>query len=125
MAPVYLADGRVAERVDLGVKSLVVFVALANGNPGKFTKGPTGTGGIIHLTGALIGNMTGINIVHVPYKGGQPAANELMTGRIDMLLLSALLAERLVRAGKTQVLAVRDVARKWTKVVRSLPSLKE
>jgi tripartite-type tricarboxylate transporter receptor subunit TctC len=111
VSPVYVADGTIAVRVDLGVKSLAEFVALARSSPGKFTYGSTGTGGIIHLTGALIGNMTGINVVHVPYKGEQPAANDLMTGRIDMLPLSALLAERLARVGKIRVLAVRGVAR--------------
>ncbi len=111
VTPVYLADGTIAVRVDMGVKSLADFVALAKANPGRFTYGSTGTGGIIHLTGALIGNLTGINIVHVPYKGEQPAANDLMTGRIDMLPLSALLAERLARSGKVRVLAVRGVTR--------------
>ena len=111
VTPVYVADGTIAVRPDLPVNTLKEFVALAKASPGKYTYGSTGTGGIIHLTGALIGTMTGIDIVHVPYKGEQPAANDLITGRIDMLPLSALLAERMLKAGKLKVLAVRGTAR--------------
>jgi tripartite-type tricarboxylate transporter receptor subunit TctC len=111
VTPVYVADGTIAVRADLGVKTLGEFIALARANPGKLSYGSTGTGGIIHLTGALIATMTGTDILHVPYKGEQPAANDLMTGRIDMVPLSALLAERMARAGKLKVLAVRGFAR--------------
>lgn len=111
VTPVYVADGTIAVRPDLGVKSLGEFVAMARAHPGRLTYGSTGTGGIIHLTGALIANMTGIDIVHVPYKGEQSGANDLITGRIDMMPLSALLAERMARSGKLRVLAVRGFAR--------------
>ncbi len=111
VTPLYVADGTIAVRPDLPANTLREFVALAKASPGKYTYGSTGTGGIIHLTGVLIGDMTGIDIVHVPYKGEQPAANDLITGRIDMLPLSALLAERMFKAGKLKVLAVRGTVR--------------
>lgn len=111
VTPVYVADGTIVVRLGLNVKTLAEFIALARANPGKLTYGSTGTGGIIHLTGVLIGNMAGINIVHVPYKGEQSAVNDLLGDRIDMVPLSALLAERMARAGKLRVLAVRGAAR--------------
>jgi tripartite-type tricarboxylate transporter receptor subunit TctC len=111
VTPIYVADGTMAVRTDLPVNSLKEFIALAKASPGKFSYGSTGTGGIIHLTGELINTMTGTSIVHVPYKGEGPAANDLVAGRIDMLPLSALLAERLHKAGKVKVLAVRGFAR--------------
>ena len=111
VSPVYIADGTITVRLGLGVKTLSEFVALAKANPGKLTYGSTGTGGIIHLTGVLISNMTGISMVHVPYKGEQPAATDLIGDRIDMLPLSALLAESMSKAGRLRVLAVRGTAR--------------
>ncbi len=111
VTPVYVADGTIVVRLGLKVKTLAEFIALAKASPGKLTFGSTGTGGIIHLTGVLIGNMAGINIVHVPYKGEQSAVNDLLGDRIDMVPLSALLAERMAKAGKLRVLAVRGTAR--------------
>lgn len=111
VTPIYVADGTITVRNELPVNTLKEFIALAKANPGKYTYGSTGTGGIIHLTGALIGNMAGIDIVHIPYKGEQPASVDLLAGRIDMLPLSALLAERLSKAGKLKVLTVRGTAR--------------
>ena len=111
VTPVYVADGAITLRQNLPANSLKEFVALAKASPGKLSYGSTGTGGIIHLTGALISQMTGIDIVHVPYKGEQPAANDLVAGRLDMVPLSALLSERLSKAGKLKVVAVRGTAR--------------
>lgn len=111
VTPVYVADGTIALSQNSPASSLKEFVALAKANPGKFSYGSTGTGGIIHLTGALIGQMTGIDIVHVPYKGEASAANDLVAGRLEMAPLSALLSERLSKAGKVKVVAVRGTER--------------
>jgi len=111
VTPIYVADGTITLRLNFPANSLKEFVALAKANPGKFSYGSTGTGGIIHLTGALISQMTGIDIVHVPYKGEASAANDLLAGRLDMVPLSALLAERLSKAGKLKVVAVRGTER--------------
>lgn len=112
VTPLYVADGTIAVRPGLGTRTFADFIALARANPGKLTYGSTGTGGIIHLTGVLLSNLAGIRMVHVPYKGEQPAANDLVGERIDMAPLSALLAERLAKAGKLRVLAV-PFSRYW------------
>src|SRR5262249_23089344 len=68
------SSGSVAELVDYGRR-----------NPGKLTYGSTGVGGTSHLASELLAAVAGIEIVHVPYRGGAAAAADLITGRVDMM----------------------------------------
>jgi tripartite-type tricarboxylate transporter receptor subunit TctC len=72
-------------RKDLPVKDMNEFVAYAKANRDKMQYGSAGTGSAIHLGCALMNMITGIDIVHVPYKGANPAMQDLMSGRIDYL----------------------------------------
>src|SRR5215831_18901574 len=65
-------------------KTLAEFVALAKQKPGKLTYGSSGVGGLGHLAGELFKERAGIDVLHVPYKGGGPAMTDLLGGRLDL-----------------------------------------
>jgi tripartite-type tricarboxylate transporter receptor subunit TctC len=69
----------------LGVKNVSELIALAKAKPGSINFGSSGNGTTNHLAGELLKSMTGINIVHVPYKGAAPAMNDLISGQIPMM----------------------------------------
>jgi len=94
----------------LPVKSVKDFIALAKARPGQLNFGASnGSGG--HLALELFGDMTNINIVHVPYRGGGPALIDLMAGRVQLMMTSPLTAVPLVRNGKLRLLGVSSKAR--------------
>src|SRR5256886_7340550 len=72
-------------RKDLPVNDMKEFVAYAKANKEKIQFGSAGTGSAIHLGCALMNQVTGIDIVHVPYRGANPAMQDLMSGRVDYL----------------------------------------
>ncbi|HJQ61621.1 MAG TPA: tripartite tricarboxylate transporter substrate binding protein [Burkholderiales bacterium] len=90
----------------LPVKSVKELIALAKKRPGQLTYGSSGNGAFNHLTGALFANMAKIDIVHVPYKGGGPAAVALLSGEITMILGEPASIVGFVKAGKVRALAV-------------------
>lgn len=79
----------------LGVKNVGELVALANAKPGTLNFGSSGNGSTNHLAGELLKSMTGIDIVHVPYKGAAPAMNDLIAGHIPVMFdnMPAVLAQ--------------------------------
>src|SRR5437879_5988327 len=70
-------------RNDLPVKNMKEFVAYAKANKDKMQFGSAGTGSAIHLGCALMNMVTGLDIIHVPYRGANPAMQDLMSGRVD------------------------------------------
>jgi tripartite-type tricarboxylate transporter receptor subunit TctC len=90
----------------LPVKSVKELVALARKRPGQLTYGSSGNGAFNHLTGALFANLAKVDIVHVPYKGGGPAAVALLSGEITMILGEPASIVGFVKAGKVRALAV-------------------
>ncbi|SHJ86795.1 Tripartite-type tricarboxylate transporter, receptor component TctC [Roseomonas rosea] len=101
----------------LGVKSVAELVALAKRQPGKLTYGSAGNGSSLHLAGELFRLRTGIDIVHVPYRGAAPAVTDLLGGTIDMLLADVPVVVSHVRGGALPALAIT--------AERRLPSLPE
>lgn len=69
----------------LPVKNVAELVALAKSKPGTINFGSSGNGSTNHLAGELLKSMTGIDIIHVPYKGAAPAMNDLIAGHIPMM----------------------------------------
>jgi tripartite-type tricarboxylate transporter receptor subunit TctC len=90
----------------LPVKSVKELVALARKRPGQLTYGSSGNGAFNHLTGALLTNLAKVDIVHVPYKGGGPAAVALLSGEITMILGEPASIVGFVKSGKVRALAV-------------------
>lgn len=68
----------------LGANTVPELIALAKKNPGKLNYASPGTGTAMHLAGELLNTMAGINIVHVPYRGGAPAYPDVISGRVEL-----------------------------------------
>ena len=81
-------------------------VSYAKANPGKLTWASSGNGSSLHIGLALFGAATGLDIVHVPYKGTVPAITDVMSGRVDVMHTSMVSAEAQIKAGRVKVLAV-------------------
>jgi tripartite-type tricarboxylate transporter receptor subunit TctC len=81
-------------------------VALARAKPDSISYGSAGVGASGHLAGELFRSMAGIDMVHVPYKGGAPAAADLVAGRIQIMFLSLQLSVPQVKSGKMKALAI-------------------
>ena len=90
----------------LPVKTVKEFIALARTRPGEINYGTSGPGGSGHLAGELLRGMTGINIVHVPYRGQPPALNDLLAGQVQSMLGAPLAVVPHIRNGKIRALAI-------------------
>ena len=90
----------------LPVKNLAEFVAYAKANPGKVAYASSGTGTILHLTGELFASKTGVDLLHVPYKGAVPASTDLIGGQVQAMFDSINNAMPHVRSGRLRALAV-------------------
>jgi tripartite-type tricarboxylate transporter receptor subunit TctC len=95
----------------LGVKNLKEFVALAKKEPGKLTFASTGSGSASHLQGELFDAVAGIDLVHVPYKGGNPAMIDVLSGRVSAYYSSPSTAGPFIKEGKLIPLAVTSAKR--------------
>lgn len=95
----------------LKVKNVQELIALLKARPGKFSYGSSGVGTPPHLSGELFKAMAGVNIAHVPYRGGAPAMNDLIAGHIPVLFDVLTGAASHVRAGSARALAVTTATR--------------
>jgi tripartite-type tricarboxylate transporter receptor subunit TctC len=95
----------------LPVNTLADFVKLAKEKPGTITYGSSGIGGAGHLAGELLRIMAGIDIVHVPYKGGGPAMQGMLGGQVGAIFATPVTAGPHVRAGKIRAVATTGAAR--------------
>jgi tripartite-type tricarboxylate transporter receptor subunit TctC len=86
-------------------------IALAKQNPGKLSYATPGTGTAMHLAGELLKSLAGIDIVHVPYKGGSPAYPDIFTGRVSLMLDPMSASMPNVKAGKVKAIAVTSPVR--------------
>jgi tripartite-type tricarboxylate transporter receptor subunit TctC len=87
-------------------KNVQELIAYIKANPGKVNFGSAGPGSTEHLAGELFRSMTGTQITHVPYKGGAPMMNDLISGQIQMALETSPSAYPHVKAGQVRALAV-------------------
>ncbi len=95
----------------LGVHSVKELVTLARSHPGKFSMGSAGNGTVFHLTGELFKSSAGIDLVHVPFKGGAPAMAAFLGGQVNLLFETSLVVMPQVKAGKARALAVASEQR--------------
>jgi tripartite-type tricarboxylate transporter receptor subunit TctC len=91
---------------DVPARNLQEFVALARSQPGRFSFGSGGLGSGDHLGFELFRRATGVQILHVPYRGGGPALQDMMGGRIQMMISSFGMYRSQVEAGNLKVLAI-------------------
>jgi tripartite-type tricarboxylate transporter receptor subunit TctC len=95
----------------LPVNSVQEVIAYARANPGKLGFGSSGVGGAHHLSGEMLKLRTGIDIVHVPYRGGAPAAADVMAGHLPMMFEMGYAAVPSIKGGKIRALAVTSLRR--------------
>jgi tripartite-type tricarboxylate transporter receptor subunit TctC len=104
-------------------KSVKELIALAKAKPGTINYGSSGTGGLSHLSGALFASLAGIDINHVPYKGGAPALTDVISGQIQMLYSTILQAHAHLASGRLRPLAVTTAKR--SRAMPELPTMAE
>jgi tripartite-type tricarboxylate transporter receptor subunit TctC len=97
--------------VSLPIKSTKELVAFAKTRPGKLTYASTGTGGGLHLTMEMLKMQTGIDMLHVPYKGSGSTVPDMIGGRIDVMFGSAPALLPHVRAGRIRALGISSTKR--------------
>src|ERR1700722_5087393 len=107
----------------LAVQSAREMLALARRNPGKITYGSAGPGSINQIAAELIALSAGIKLMHVPYKGGAPALNDLLGGHIDIYVSSLPQVLQLAQNGQAKALAVTGAKR--TALLPDVPTLEE
>ena len=93
------------------VKSVKDLIALARSEPGKLNYGSAGTGSANHLAMELFKGMAGIDIRHIPYKGGPQAVIDLLSGRINLMFNSIAPVLQHIRAGRLRVLGIGSLQR--------------
>ena len=104
-------------------KTVAELIALAKKQPGKLSFGSSGLGGANHLSGEMLKQMAGIDIVHVPYRGAAPAMNDLIGGHIPIMFDSLPTVIAGAKAGTLRVLAVTSKQRAPT--LPDVPTLDE
>jgi tripartite-type tricarboxylate transporter receptor subunit TctC len=92
-------------------KTVAEFIAYAKANPGKINMASAGTGTAIHLSGELFMAMTGVKLVHVPYRGGAPALNDMIGGQVQVMFDNLPSSIAHIHSGKLRALAVTTPAR--------------
>ena len=98
-------------------------IAFAKANPGKLTYASPGIGSVQHLSMELLASMSGIALVHVPYKGLPPAVNDVVAGHVDLLFDNLGSSAPLIKSGNLKAIAVGSERR--NAFLPDLPSLSE
>ncbi len=104
-------------------KSVADVVALAKAKPGAVNYASIGNASPPHLAGELFGQLAGVSLTHVPYKGSAPAQTDLIGGQVQVMFDTAVSAMPHVKAGRTRALAVTTLKR--SPLLPDLPSLDE
>ena len=92
-------------------KSVAEFIALARSRPGRINFASSGSGTSVHMSAEMFKMLTGVNIVHSPYKGSGPALADLMGGQVDVMFDNLTSSIGLIRSGKVRALAVTTSTR--------------
>jgi tripartite-type tricarboxylate transporter receptor subunit TctC len=103
------------------VNSVLEFIAFAKANPGKVNMASAGNGTVQHVGGELFKLMTGVDMVHVPYRGAGPALADLLGGQVQVMFDTAISSIEYIRAGKLRALAVTTATR--SEILPDLPPI--
>jgi tripartite-type tricarboxylate transporter receptor subunit TctC len=104
-------------------RTVAEFIAYAKANPGKITFGSAGTGTLTHVSGELLKMMAGIDMVHIPYRGEQPAFVDILAGRLDVDFSTLAGASEFIKSGKLRALAVTSAQR--SELFPAIPAVNE
>ena len=103
--------------------SVKELIALARSQPGKLNFSTSGAGGSMHVAAELFKSMAGVDMVHIPYKGGAPAVADLIAGQVPLSFATVLETIQFVKAGKVRALAVTNNRR--SVALPELPTIAE
>lgn len=126
LAPVILIENSpmvLSVHPSVPAASVQELIELAKKSPGTLTFGSSGVGGAHHLSGEMLKQSAGIDVVHVPYKGGSPAASDLMAGHITMMFEMGYAAMPAIQGDKVRPLAVTSTHR--LAVLPDVPTMQE
>ncbi len=126
LAPVsWLASGPLILVVhpSLPAKSVKELIAFARARPGEINFGSSGAGTLPHLSAELFNSMSGIKMVHIPYKGAGAAVTDVMAGRVPVYFMNILQSLSLIKAGKLRALGVTTPER--TPIAPEIPAIAE
>jgi tripartite-type tricarboxylate transporter receptor subunit TctC len=104
-------------------KTVPAFIAYAKANPGKITMASAGIGSFGHLAGELLRMMTGVDLVHVPYRGAAPALTDLLGGQVMISFVGITGSIEYIRSGKLRAFAVTTATR--LEVLPDIPAVAE
>jgi len=104
-------------------RSVPEFIAYAKANPGKINLASSGMGSLSHVAGELFKIMAGVDMLHVPYRGAAPALNDLIAGRVQVMILPIISSIEHIRAGRLRALGVTTATR--LEVVPDVPTVSE
>jgi tripartite-type tricarboxylate transporter receptor subunit TctC len=107
----------------LPIKTIPELIAYAKANPGKLNMASSGNGSTIHMSGELFKMLTGINMVHVPYRGGAPALTDLIAGQVHVMFDNIPTSAEHIKAGRLRGLAVTSASR--SQVLPDLPTVSD
>ena len=98
-------------------------IATLKANPGKYTWGSSGNGSSLHIGLALFQGATGVNVIHIPYKGTAPALLDLVSGQIQLMHTTKVSSDGQVKSGRVKILAVASAKR--SQALPDVPTLAE
>jgi tripartite-type tricarboxylate transporter receptor subunit TctC len=104
-------------------KSVKELIAFARARPGEINFGSSGAGTLPHLSAELFNSMSGIKMVHIPYKGAGAAVTDVMAGRVPVYFMNILQSLSLIKAGKLRALGVTTPER--TPIAPEIPAIAE
>jgi tripartite-type tricarboxylate transporter receptor subunit TctC len=110
-------------RKDFPANSVPELIAYAKANPGKVTYASQGVGSTAQLSAAMLEQLTGVKMLHVPYRGALPALNDVIAGHVDMFFDTATTSVPLFRGGQIRILAVGSTSR--IAALPEVPSVQE
>src|SRR5262249_52089688 len=111
VASVVRTPGVMEVNPSLAAKTLPEFIAYAKASPGKLSFGSVGNGSTPHMYAELFKAMTGVNMVHVPYRGNAPALTDLLGGQIHVMFDVMTSSIEYIKTGKLRALAVTTATR--------------
>ena len=104
-------------------KTVIEFISYAKANPGKITMGSGGIGNPSHIAGEMFKSMAGIDMVHVPYRGGGPLTSDHIGGQVDVAFNGLQQTLEYIRAGRLRALAVTSIKR--SPVISEAPAIND
>jgi len=107
----------------IAAKTVPEFIAYAKANPGKINMSSAGSGTPQHVAGELFKMMTGVEMVHVPYRGAAPALTDLISGQVQIMFDNVTSSLEFIKAGKLRPLAVTTAAR--SEFLPNIPTVSE